>query len=120
MIKLSYNQFKYFAVNSLKQQNIHDVIFCASFFAIAPILTKCLTILTLLYALQTYCVDSQIPDSACTATAYLCGVKANRGTLGVTAEVPRWDCPASVDTSSHLESIAAWALADGRDAGKLF
>ncbi|XP_045451271.1 membrane-bound alkaline phosphatase-like [Melitaea cinxia] len=66
---------------------------------------------------KTYCVDSQIPDSACTATAYLCGVKANRGTLGVTAEVPRWDCPASVDTSSHLESIAAWALADGRDAG---
>ncbi|XP_046969316.1 membrane-bound alkaline phosphatase-like [Vanessa cardui] len=66
---------------------------------------------------KTYCVDSQIPDSACTATAYLCGVKANRGTLGLTAAVPRWDCPASVDSSSHLESIAAWALADGRDAG---
>nr|XP_026487979.1 membrane-bound alkaline phosphatase-like [Vanessa tameamea] len=66
---------------------------------------------------KTYCVDSQIPDSACTSTAYLCGVKANRGTLGLTAAVPRWDCPASVDTASHLESIAAWALADGRDAG---
>ncbi|CAH0725422.1 unnamed protein product, partial [Brenthis ino] len=66
---------------------------------------------------KTYCVDSQIADSACTATAYLCGVKANRGTVGVTARVPRRDCLASADTSTHLSSIAAWALADGRDAG---
>ncbi|XP_063536852.1 membrane-bound alkaline phosphatase-like [Cydia strobilella] len=66
---------------------------------------------------KTYCLDAQIPDSACTATAYLCGVKVNRGTLGVNGNVPRWDCPASADTATHLESIAAWALADGRSAG---
>ncbi|OWR49944.1 alkaline phosphatase [Danaus plexippus plexippus] len=66
---------------------------------------------------KTYCVDSQIPDSACTATAYLCGVKANRGTIGVTAAIPRRDCLASLEKSSHLKSIATWALEDGRDAG---
>ncbi|XP_061719157.1 membrane-bound alkaline phosphatase-like [Cydia pomonella] len=66
---------------------------------------------------KTYCLDAQIPDSACTATAYLCGVKVNRGTLGVNGNVLRWDCPASTDTATHLESIAAWALADGRSVG---
>ncbi|KAL4701949.1 hypothetical protein ACJJTC_010843 [Scirpophaga incertulas] len=66
---------------------------------------------------KTYCVDKQIPDSACTATAYLCGVKNNYGTLGVTAAVPRHDCQASLDNSTHLYSIAAWALEDGRDVG---
>ncbi|XP_045500789.1 membrane-bound alkaline phosphatase-like [Colias croceus] len=66
---------------------------------------------------KTYCVDAQIADSACTATSYLCGVKTNLGTIGVTAAVPRGDCPSSADSATHVESIAAWALADGRDAG---
>ncbi|XP_014362897.2 membrane-bound alkaline phosphatase [Papilio machaon] len=66
---------------------------------------------------KTYCVDTQIADSACSATAYLCGAKANRGTLGLTAAVPRRDCAAATEPSAHLDSIAAWALADGRDAG---
>ncbi|KPI99720.1 Membrane-bound alkaline phosphatase [Papilio xuthus] len=66
---------------------------------------------------KTYCVDTQIADSACSATAYLCGAKANRGTLGLTAAVPRRDCAAASEPSAHLDSIAAWALADGRDAG---
>ncbi|KAL0852539.1 hypothetical protein ABMA27_017012 [Loxostege sticticalis] len=66
---------------------------------------------------KTYCLNAQIADSACTATAYLCGVKANRGTIGVNGHVPRWNCDASVDTATHVDSIAAWALADGRDAG---
>nr|AJW76724.1 alkaline phosphatase 4 [Spodoptera exigua] len=66
---------------------------------------------------KTYCVNSQVADSSCSATAYLCGVKANQGTLGLTAAVPRWDCDASTDTTQHVQSIAEWALADGRDAG---
>ncbi|XP_032519337.2 membrane-bound alkaline phosphatase-like [Danaus plexippus] len=66
---------------------------------------------------KTYCVNAQVADSACSATAYLCGVKANSGTLGVTAAVPRRDCQASLTSSVQLDSIAAWALADGRDAG---
>lgn len=62
-------------------------------------------------------MDAQIADSACSATAYLTGVKSNYGTIGVSGAVPRYDCVASTDTSTHLDSIAAWALADGRDAG---
>lgn len=44
---------------------------------------------------QTYNVDKQMPDSAGTATAYLCGVKANYGTIGVTAATPRGNCSAT-------------------------
>ncbi|KAI5641938.1 alkaline phosphatase domain-containing protein [Phthorimaea operculella] len=66
---------------------------------------------------KTYCLNQQIPDSACTATAYLTGVKNNYGTIGVNGAVPRYDCLASMDKSTHLDSIAAWALEDGRDAG---
>ncbi|CAK1587351.1 unnamed protein product [Parnassius mnemosyne] len=66
---------------------------------------------------KTYCVNAQIADSACTASAYLCGVKANRGTIGVTAAVPRFHCVAAEEEQHQLSSIAAWALEDGRDAG---
>ncbi|CAG9789034.1 unnamed protein product [Diatraea saccharalis] len=66
---------------------------------------------------KTYCVNQQIADSACTATAYLCGVKNNYGTLGVTAAVPRHNCSASEDPANRLESIAAWALEKGKDIG---
>ncbi|CAH0401075.1 unnamed protein product [Chilo suppressalis] len=66
---------------------------------------------------KTYCLNAQIADSACTATAYLCGVKANSGTIGLTGAVPRFNCTASTDRATHVQSIAAWALQDGRDAG---
>ncbi|CAB3234486.1 unnamed protein product [Arctia plantaginis] len=66
---------------------------------------------------KTYCVNSQIPDSACTATSYLCGVKTNHGMLGINAAVPRRDCLGGRNTANQVESIAEWALADGRDAG---
>ncbi|XP_049865248.1 membrane-bound alkaline phosphatase-like [Pectinophora gossypiella] len=66
---------------------------------------------------KTYCLNEQIPDSACTATAYLTGVKSNYGTIGVDGSVRRRDCLASTDKTTHLDSIAAWALEDGRDAG---
>lgn len=68
---------------------------------------------------QTYCVNAQIADSACTATAYLCGVKTNSGVIGINAAVQRNDCEASTDTNTHLQSIAEWALADGRDIGEM-
>lgn len=41
---------------------------------------------------QTYNADLQVPDSAGTATAYQCGVKANYGTLGIDQRVPRYNC----------------------------
>lgn len=63
---------------------------------------------------KTYCVDKQTADSACSATAYLCGVKANYGTLGVIAKVPYNDCDASIQKKNHVDSIMKWA----QDAGK--
>ncbi|KAL1404010.1 hypothetical protein pipiens_005484 [Culex pipiens pipiens] len=66
---------------------------------------------------KTYCVDYQVPDSACTATAYLTGVKGNYETIGVNAKVPSYDCKAELDKSTHTHSIAKWAMDAGKDAG---
>ncbi|XP_024941132.1 membrane-bound alkaline phosphatase-like isoform X2 [Cephus cinctus] len=66
---------------------------------------------------KTYCVDRQVPDSACTATAYLCGIKANEGTMGVNAKVTRSVCEGQLDESNHVSSIAAWAQDVGKSAG---
>ena len=41
---------------------------------------------------KTYNVDQMTPDSAGTATAYLCGVKGRANTLGVNAAVAKRDC----------------------------
>ncbi|XP_053685594.1 membrane-bound alkaline phosphatase-like [Sabethes cyaneus] len=66
---------------------------------------------------KTYCVDYQVADSACTATAYLSGVKGNYATIGVNAQVPNMDCVAELDKSTHTHSIAEWAMDAGKDAG---
>ncbi|KAJ8712623.1 hypothetical protein PYW07_005465 [Mythimna separata] len=66
---------------------------------------------------KTYCVNAQVADSACSATAYLCGAKANIATIGVSGRVSRAHCSAAADPQHHVHSIAEWALADGRDAG---
>nr|UYX71625.1 membrane-bound alkaline phosphatase [Culex quinquefasciatus] len=66
---------------------------------------------------KTYCVNYQVPDSACTATAYLTGVKGNYETIGVNAKVPSYDCEAELDESTHTHSIAKWAMDAGKDAG---
>lgn len=60
---------------------------------------------------KTYGLDVQTSDSANTATAYLCGVKANVETLGVDSRVKSGVC--HNDTSTHLPSIMKWA----QDAG---
>uniref|UniRef100_H3BCC3 Alkaline phosphatase n=1 Tax=Latimeria chalumnae TaxID=7897 RepID=H3BCC3_LATCH len=61
---------------------------------------------------KTYNTNAQVPDSAGTATAYLCGVKANEGTLGVTAATVRGQC--NTTTGNEVTSILRWA----KDAGK--
>ncbi|KAL9916327.1 membrane-bound alkaline phosphatase [Glossina fuscipes] len=66
---------------------------------------------------KTYCVDSQVADSACSATAYLGGVKGNYGTIGVNANVPRFDCMAGLNVGNWVESIAQWAQNAGMDTG---
>ncbi|XP_061400943.1 membrane-bound alkaline phosphatase-like [Musca vetustissima] len=67
--------------------------------------------------MKTYAVDRLVTDSASAATALLCGVKANYGTMGVTARVQRGHCEASKNTSYHVDSIAKWALDSGRQVG---
>lgn len=62
--------------------------------------------------LKTYSVDFQIPDSAATATAYLCGVKTNLNTMGVNAAVRNGVC--KTQKGNEVTSILKWA----KDAGK--
>lgn len=64
---------------------------------------------------KTYAVNERTPDSANTATAYLTGVKANYGTIGVNAQVQRGDCV--TNSSSHVQSIGQWAQEAGKWAG---
>lgn len=66
---------------------------------------------------KTYSVDLIVPDSACTATAYLCGVKGQEGTIGVNGAVPRTDCTVMLDEKTHVDSIAKWAMDAGKWAG---
>lgn len=56
-------------------------------------------------------------DSACTSTAYLGGVKANLGTIGVTAAVPLSDCEASIDKKTHVDSIVRWSQLKNKRTG---
>lgn len=60
---------------------------------------------------KTYGLDAQTSDSANSATAYLCGVKANIGTIGVDSSVKAKQC--HNDTRAHVHSIMKWA----QDAG---
>ncbi|PNF15816.1 hypothetical protein B7P43_G09886 [Cryptotermes secundus] len=66
---------------------------------------------------KTYCVDSQVADSACSATAYLSGVKANIGTAGVTGRVKVDDCAAMRNTSNQVSSILKWSQDAGKSTG---
>ncbi|XP_060833889.1 membrane-bound alkaline phosphatase-like [Rhopalosiphum padi] len=66
---------------------------------------------------KTYCVDNQVADSACTATAYLCGVKSNKATIGVTSKVLLGDCPASVPEEHRVTSMMQWAQWAGKATG---
>lgn len=66
---------------------------------------------------KTYCVDYQTADSACTATAYLTGVKGNYGTTGVNGKVERYNCETGLDPANHVDSIAKWAINSGKVAG---
>ncbi|XP_052840967.1 LOW QUALITY PROTEIN: membrane-bound alkaline phosphatase [Drosophila gunungcola] len=66
---------------------------------------------------RTYCTNSQVPDSACTATAYLCGVKTNVVSIGVSAAVEFNNCTASQDPANRLTSIAEWSQKKGKSTG---
>lgn len=67
--------------------------------------------------LQTYCVDKQVPDSACTATAYMSGVKTNFRAIGVSAKVKSGDCEGAKVEGNRVESIVQWAQKAGKATG---
>ncbi|XP_054729005.1 alkaline phosphatase [Anastrepha obliqua] len=66
---------------------------------------------------KTYCTNTQVADSACTATAYLGGVKTNYGTIGVSAAIEPNDCLGQNNSQHHVISIAAWAQQHGMATG---
>ncbi|KAL7646424.1 UNVERIFIED_CONTAM: hypothetical protein RMT77_003337 [Armadillidium vulgare] len=67
--------------------------------------------------LKTYTTDSQVADSAASATAYLCGVKGNLGTIGVDVNVPKENCTAQQNTNFHTSSALQWFQDSGRSTG---
>ncbi|CAG2101117.1 unnamed protein product [Medioppia subpectinata] len=67
--------------------------------------------------IKTYNVDYQVPDSAGTATAFMCGVKTNKGVLGVTGRVARGETDCELVHKNSVSSILKWALDSGRSAG---
>ncbi|KAM4043752.1 alkaline phosphatase, tissue-nonspecific isozyme-like [Anomaloglossus baeobatrachus] len=64
---------------------------------------------------KVYNVDAQVPDSAGTGTAYLCGVKANSGTLGVSAAANYGACTSA--NGNEVESILHRAKLAGKSVG---
>lgn len=66
---------------------------------------------------QTYCTNAQVADSACSATAYLCGVKGNIQTIGVNGKVRYNNCEDSSNPKNHVNSIAGWAQKAGKSTG---
>ncbi|CAF2766022.1 unnamed protein product [Rotaria sp. Silwood2] len=64
---------------------------------------------------KTYNIDHQTPDSAATATAYLCGVKAQLGTVGLDGRAKRTNCSSSLD--ANVTSIIDWAQQLGNKVG---
>ncbi|XP_053565034.1 LOW QUALITY PROTEIN: alkaline phosphatase-like [Bombina bombina] len=64
---------------------------------------------------KTYNVDAQVPDSAGTGTAYLCGVKTNSGMLGVSAAARSDSCTSAAE--NQVTSILHRAKQAGKSVG---
>ncbi|KAA0712481.1 Intestinal-type alkaline phosphatase [Triplophysa tibetana] len=64
---------------------------------------------------KTYSVDKQVADSASTATAYHCGVKANAKTLGLSAKALAYEC--NTTFGNEVFSVLHRAKAQGKSVG---
>nr|XP_054333488.1 intestinal-type alkaline phosphatase isoform X2 [Pongo pygmaeus] len=64
---------------------------------------------------KTYNVDRQVPDSAGTATAYLCGVKANFQTIGLSAAARSNQC--NTTRGNEVISVMNRAKQAGKSVG---
>ncbi|KAG5851476.1 hypothetical protein ANANG_G00093840 [Anguilla anguilla] len=64
---------------------------------------------------KTYSVDKQVADSASTATAYHCGVKANAKTVGLSAAAIPYECNSTF--GNEVYSVLHRAKAQGKSVG---
>lgn len=64
---------------------------------------------------KTYSVDEQVPDSAGTATAFLCGVKAQSGVLGLDDTATYKNCSSSI--GAEVDSILRMSKQKGKSVG---
>ncbi|NXI38542.1 PPBI1 phosphatase, partial [Galbula dea] len=64
---------------------------------------------------KTYTIDRQVPDSAGTGTAYLCGVKTNAKTLGLSGEAVYGKCRTTF--GNEVDSILHQARLAGKSVG---
>ncbi|XP_059157620.1 alkaline phosphatase-like [Physella acuta] len=64
---------------------------------------------------KTYSVDRQVTDSASAATAFLCGVKTNRGVVGLTAQAREGNCSSA--KGANVDSILRWSARAGKTTG---
>ncbi|CAH1734438.1 unnamed protein product [Chironomus riparius] len=66
---------------------------------------------------KVYCVNYQVPDSACTATAILRGIKNNYSVIGLTSKVNLYNCSASHDEEARIPSIFKYAQDADKSTG---
>ena len=66
----------------------------------------------IMFSTQTYNTNLQVGDSAGTATAFLCGVKAKAGTLGVDDKAVRGNC--SSVSGAEVDSVLTLAQRAGK------
>nr|XP_043871891.1 alkaline phosphatase-like isoform X2 [Solea senegalensis] len=64
---------------------------------------------------KTYSVDKQVADSASTATAYHCGIKANAKTVGLSAHAVAYEC--NTTFGNEVYSVLRRAKAQGKSVG---
>ncbi|XP_066566335.1 alkaline phosphatase-like [Amia ocellicauda] len=64
---------------------------------------------------KTYCTDSQIADSTCAATAFLCGVKTNKFIAGLSAAATFELCNSTA--GNQVTSVLRWAKEAGKSVG---
>lgn len=62
-------------------------------------------------------MNRQVPDSAGTATAFLCGVKTNFHTIGVNAKIDEFNTNCGQIKDNSIPSIMKWALEAGKSTG---
>ncbi len=68
--------------------------------------------ISFVFLMQTYNIDSQVPDSAGTATALFCGVKTKYSVVGLDDTVEFGNC-ASAKNAAAVDSVMVSAKQQG-------